>query len=78
MAVAYIVVSTRWFEYLTQLDQDETSKRDQPLVRLYKPVPGIQIVESDAKWSVEEKSGKKGKERELNLLHPNLHRKMTD
>ena len=61
MAVAYIVVSTRWFEYLTRLDQDETSKRDQPLVRLYKPVPGIQIVESDAKWSVEEKKREKGK-----------------
>ena len=61
MAVASIVVSTRWLESLTQLDQDETSKRDQPLVRLYKPVPGIQIVESDAKWRAEEKKRGKGK-----------------
>ena len=78
MAVASMLVSTRWLESLTQLDPDETSKRDQPLVRLFLRVPGIQIVESDEKWRAEEKSGKKGKEREGNLLHPHLHRKMTD
>ena len=61
MAVASMLVSTRWLEYLTQLDQDETSKRDQPLVRLFSPVPGSQIVESDEKWRAEEKTQKKGK-----------------
>ena len=59
MAVASMLVSTRWLEYLTQLDQDETSKRDQPLVRLFSPIPGTQIVESDAKWRAEEKNAEK-------------------
>ena len=68
MAVASMLVSTRWLEYLTQLDQDETSKRDQPLVRLFSPVSGSQIVESDEKWRVmkngerRKKHRKKGKE----------------
>ena len=61
MAVASMLVSTRWLEYLIQLDQDETSKRDQPLVRLFSPVPGSQIVERDEKWRAEEKTRKKGK-----------------
>ena len=68
MAVASMLVSTRWLEYLIQLDQDETSKRDQPLVRLFSPVSGSQIVESDEKWRAEQKTRKNG----------NLHRKMTD
>ena len=62
MAVASMLVSTRWLEYLIQLDQDETSKRDQPLVRLFSLVPGSQIVERDEKWRAEEKTRKKGKE----------------
>ena len=61
MAVASMLVSTRWLEYLIQLDQDETSKTDQPLVRLFSPVSGSQIVESDEKWRAEEKTQKKGK-----------------
>lgn len=59
MEVASMLVSTRWLEYLTQLDPDETSKRDQPLVRLLSPIPGTQIAESDAKWRAEEKTAEK-------------------
>ena len=66
-----MLVSTRWLEYLKQLDQDETSKKDQPPVRIFLPVPGTQIVERGTKWRAEGKTReKKGKGARRKLSPP--------